>query len=102
MDQQPQPARLVLDTRVDGSVGFTARSVLPAMHGSRKENGGRIPLLPIAGSKDWLSSLVEVGRQEVRDTDSYLQQGGEHGQTTCTMEISNSQWCSTLALHAKF
>lgn len=66
MHEEPQSLPLVLDTRVDGSVDFTALSVLPMLHGSSsKENGGRGPHVPVAGSEDWLSSMVDVGRQEV-------------------------------------
>lgn len=57
---------LVLDTNVDKSVEFTALSVLPTMHDNSKVNGGRRAHVPVAGSRDWLSSMVEVGRQEVR------------------------------------
>lgn len=72
MDREPEstPLPLVLDTRVDGSVNFTALSLLPTSHGSTGSavNGGRRSHVPVAGSKDWLSSMVEVGRQEVRTT----------------------------------
>lgn len=67
MDQEPQSLPLGLDTEVDGSVDFTALSVLPTIHGSSKVAGGRRPPVPVAGSRDWLSSMVEVGRQEVRE-----------------------------------
>lgn len=68
MDQEPQTLPLVLDTRVDGRVDFSARSVLPTVghDSSEVDGGGRTPRVPVAGSKDWLSSMVEVGRQEVR------------------------------------
>lgn len=70
MDQEPEstPLPVVLDTRVDGSVGFAALLLLPTSHGSTSSevNGGRRSHVPVAGSKDWLSSMVEIGRQEVR------------------------------------
>lgn len=59
---------LLLDTGVDGSVDFTALSVLPTSHSNGEGNGDRSSHVPVAGSKEWLSSMVEVGRQEVRDT----------------------------------
>ncbi|CAM9378845.1 unnamed protein product [Pylaiella littoralis] len=54
---------MLLDTKVDGGVEFTALSTLP----SPAVNDGRrrsFPRVPAAGSKDWLSSVVEVGKQE--------------------------------------
>lgn len=59
---------LLLDTEVDPSVDFTALSVLSrGDHENTTTNGrrGSWPRLPVAGSEGWLSSMVEVGRQEV-------------------------------------
>lgn len=87
MGQEPLPLPLVLDTRVDGSVDFAALSVLPTLRGSSEDNGRRGPHVPVAGSRDWLSSMVEVGRQEVRDADAagwsgdiykYMSREGDH------------------------
>lgn len=73
MAHEPQSLPLVLDTDVDGAVEFTALSVLhdtdtdTAVNGSSKTKGGRgrAPRVPPAGSRGWLSSMAEVGRQEV-------------------------------------
>lgn len=61
---------LALDTAVDGTVDFVALSVLPGLDGvggGEKTNGEcrALPLLPTAGSKDWLPSMVDAGRKEV-------------------------------------
>eukprot|EP00752_Nemacystus_decipiens_P012685 g11238.t1 len=86
MDREPQPSplSLLLDTRVDGRVDFTARSLLSTSHGSPsgEANGGRRYHVPVAGSKGWLSSMVEVGSQEAnlreaqhREEISYVDDG---------------------------
>lgn len=56
---------LLLDTEVDGSVEFAALSVLPGPAANDGKSRA-FPRVPVAGSKDWLSSVVEVGKQEVR------------------------------------
>ncbi len=67
MGHEPQSLPLVLDTYVDGAVEFAALSVLPSktVNGSSKTEGGSAPRVPPAGSIGWLSSMAEVGRQEV-------------------------------------
>lgn len=62
---------LLLDTAVDGNVNFTALSVLDRVaeaSGRAKVTGETraLPHVPVAGSRDWLPSMVEAGRQEVR------------------------------------
>ena len=56
---------LYLDTQVDGKVDFTALSVLPKSAANGRSNDALLRI-PVAGSRDWLSSMVEVGKQEVR------------------------------------
>ncbi|CAM9710660.1 unnamed protein product [Scytosiphon promiscuus] len=64
---------LLLDTEVDPHVGFTALSVLSRVDRSNSTmdaRRGSLPRLPVAGSEGWLSSMVEVGRQEALLRDS--------------------------------
>lgn len=64
---QERSDELLLNTTVDGNVSFTALSVLASVvDGTRAQLNGNTKPLPVAGSKDWLPSVVVVGRQQVR------------------------------------
>lgn len=70
MEPPTSAAKLLLDTQLDRAVDFTftALSMLPnvADGGSTANvSSRRLPRVPVAGSKGWLPSMVEVGRQEV-------------------------------------
>ncbi|CAM9285136.1 unnamed protein product [Ectocarpus fasciculatus] len=73
MEPPTSLAKLLLDTRLDRAVDFTALSMLPkaADGGSTADVSSRpLPRVPVAGSKGWLPSMVEVGRQEARLRDT--------------------------------
>ena len=66
---------LLLDTTVDSTVDFTALSVLSefARRPGRTDtpvgsstSTSTLPVVPVAGSKGWLPSMIDVGRKEVR------------------------------------
>lgn len=62
---------LLLDTKVDRTVVSTATSVLPEItrgpgRTETRDGSNTLPAVPVAGSKGWLPSMVDVGRKEVR------------------------------------
>ena len=70
---------LLLDTTVDSTVDFTALSVLSEFarrpgrtdtpvgsSTSTSTSTSTLPVVPVAGSKGWLPSMIDVGRKEVR------------------------------------
>lgn len=80
-EQHEQQEVLLLDTTVDSTVDFTAQSVLPQVtrrpgktatriantsSSSTRSSSSTLPVVPVAGSKGWLPSMVDVGRKEVR------------------------------------
>ncbi|CAN0192649.1 unnamed protein product [Ectocarpus sp. 12 AP-2014] len=79
MEAPTSAAKLLLDTHLDRAVDFTALSMLPNVAGGGSTadvSSRRLPRVPVAGSKGWLPSMVEVGRQEARFRDTAIESTG--------------------------